>query len=360
MNVRKQGSCLALSCLLLTACDAPPPPTGFAGLGSQVEGFAPVTPGAPLIFPRDHGAHPDYRIEWWYVTANLTAGDGRSFGAQWTLFRSALAPGAEAPGWSHKTLWLGHAALTGEHWQHSAQTLARGGIGQAGVQAQPFAAWIDDWRLDSLAPSTANLGTLRVTARSADFSYELDLHTDRPLVLQGLQGYSRKSQQGQASWYYSQPFYQVSGQVRTPDGHWQVNGQAWLDHEWSSQPLAANQQGWDWFSLHLDNGAQVMLFRLRQQGGADFISGSWTDDDGHSEPLASNQVQLRPLATHATLEQHRAPTQWQVTIPAHGLDVRLDALNNGAWMNVTPPYWEGPVRMSGSHAGQGYLEMTGY
>ncbi|QKZ06218.1 lipocalin-like domain-containing protein [Pseudomonas eucalypticola] len=360
MNVSKKAVGIGLLGLLLSACDAPPPPTGFAGLGGQAAGFAQVTPGAPLVFPRDHGAHPDYRIEWWYVTANLSAADGSVFGAQWTLFRSAQAPGAEAPGWSHRTVWLGHAALTGANWQHSAQALARGGIGQAGVETQPFAAWIDDWRLDNPAPSTAHLGNLRVQARAADFSYELNLRTDRPLVLQGVQGYSQKSQQGQASWYYSQPFYQVSGQVQTPDGQWHVTGQAWLDHEWSSQPLAANQQGWDWFSLHLDDGAQVMLFRLRQQGGPDFVSGSWTDADGHSEALDSGQVQLRPMGANATLDQHRAPTQWQVRIPTHGLDIRVEAFNPDAWMKVTPPYWEGPVRITGSHAGQGYLEMTGY
>ncbi|MGY4493021.1 lipocalin-like domain-containing protein [Pseudomonas sp. TE3610] len=351
-----------VACLLLAGCDAPspPPPQGFAGLGAQVDGFTQVRPGAPLVFPRDHGPHPDYRIEWWYVTANLTATTGEHFGAQWTLFRSALAPGAEAPGWSHKTIWLAHAAVTGIDFQHSAQALARGGIGQAGVQAVPFAAWIDDWRLEATGDSGDNLGQLHLTAHGSDFAYDLTLRTDRPLVLQGDHGYSRKSLQGQASWYYSQPFYQAQGHLTAQGRQWHVSGQAWLDREWSSQPLAANQQGWDWFSLHLDDGSQVMLFRLRQQGGADFISGNWISANGQGQALNGEQIELKPLTASSTLDGHAAPTQWQLRIADHGLDVRLDALNRDAWMKVTPPYWEGPVRIEGSRGGWGYLEMTGY
>ena len=347
--------------LLLGGCDAPPPPAnGFAGLGAQAQGFTQVVPGAPLMFPRDYGPHPGYRIEWWYVTANLKADTGEAFGAQWTLFRSALAPGAEGPGWSHKTLWLGHAALTGAHFQHSAQALARGGVGQADVQAEPFAAWIDDWRLAAVGPATANLGQLQMKARGADFSYDLMLHTDQPLVLQGDHGYSRKSQQGQASWYYSQPFYQASGVVQTQGRQWHVSGQAWLDREWSSQPLAANQSGWDWFSLHLDDGSQVMLFRLRQQGGAGFISGTWISADGHGQALNASQIELQPMAADASLQNHHVPTQWHLRIAQHGVDIKVQALNRNAWMNVTPPYWEGPIQVEGSHTGRGYLEMTGY
>lgn len=345
----------------LAGCDQPPPPPqGFAGLGAEGQGFAKVTPGAPLVFPRDHGPHPGYRIEWWYVTANLKAASGETFGAQWTLFRSALAPGAEPAGWSHKTVWLAHVALTGATFQHSAQALARGGVGQAGVQAEPFAAWIDDWRLAASAPTTPNLGDLRMSAHGADFSYDLVLKAAKPLVLQGDHGYSRKSLQGQASWYYSQPFYQASGHVQAQGQQWQVSGQAWLDREWSSQPLAANQQGWDWFALHLEDGSQVMLFRLRQQDGTGFISGNWISPDGQGHPLTSDQVQLQPSSPMATLDSHEAPTRWHVRIPGHGLDVQLRALNTNAWMKVTPPYWEGPVRLEGSHTGQGYLEMTGY
>ncbi|EIK95671.1 putative lipoprotein [Pseudomonas sp. M47T1] len=359
INSAAQG--LLLACLLLAGCDAPPPPAqGFAGLGAQAQGFAQVRPGTPLVFPQDHGPHPDYRIEWWYVTANLTATTGETFGAQWTLFRSAMAPGPEAPGWSHKTLWLGHAALTGATFQHSAQAMARGGIGQAGAQAAPFTAWIDDWHLTAIGPPDNRLGHVQMSAHGADFDYDLNLASDRPLVLQGDQGYSRKSQQGQASWYYSQPFYQVQGRVNARGRQWQVSGQAWLDREWSSQPLAANQQGWDWFSLHLADGSQVMLFRLRQQGGADFISGNWIAADGHGQPLDNRQIDLQPLAPSVTLDGHTVPTHWHLRIAEHGLDVQLSALNRNAWMDVTPPYWEGPIRIEGSHTGQGYLEMTGY
>src|SRR6201996_5542027 len=164
---------------------------GFAGLDNSAEGFAPVVPGRTFAFPADHGPHPDFRIEWWYVTANLKDDSGTPFGAQWTLFRQALAPGAQQEGWANQQIWMAHAAVTRADAHRFNQTYARGGVGQAGVPAEPFAAWIDSWAMRGTdAFNATNVSPIGLNASAKDFSYTLQLEADHPLVLQGSGGYS--------------------------------------------------------------------------------------------------------------------------------------------------------------------------
>lgn len=331
---------------------------GFAGLGSEAQGFAIPQRGVALTFPKDHGAHADYRIEWWYVTANLTTEDGQALGAQWTLFRSALAPN-DTHGWSSPQIWIGHAAITTRENHVVAERLARGGVGQAGVTAMPFDAWIDDWQMrGEPAVSDDTLDDLTLSANGADFSYQLKLDAEGPLALQGDQGFSIKSLAGQASYYYSQPFYHVTGSVVLNGKSVRVSGRAWLDREWSSQPLASDQTGWDWFSLHLANGDKVMAFRLRDTKGG-YTSANWISADGQTTPLASQDVVLEPLRM-AKVNGRNIPVEWRVRIPGRGLDIITRPLNDQSWMAVSTPYWEGPISFTGSSGGVGYLEMTGY
>src|SRR6202171_6309603 len=184
---------------------------GFAGLGLNADGFAPVVPGKTFAFPADHGPHPDYRIEWWYVTANLVDSAGVICGAQWTWFRLTSRPGAQQEGWANQQIWMGHAAVTRADTHRYSETFARGGVGQGGVAAKPFPAWIDSWQKrggDSMRDRT--IAPLELNATGADFSYALRLDADRALVLQGDGGYSRKSEREQASYYYSQPYFAVT------------------------------------------------------------------------------------------------------------------------------------------------------
>ena len=324
---------------------------GFAGLGSDAEGFSLPDPDTRLVFPRDHGAHPDFRIEWWYMTANLTGSDGQDYGVQWTLFRSAFAPDSQ-PGWTNPQFWMGHAAITTPDHHYSTERFARGGIGQADVQADPFLAFIDDWQMRGIQS-----GDLR--AFGPDFSYDLRFDATGPFVAQGADGYSVKSASGQASHYYSQPFYQMQGTLRLPDGDVSVTGQGWLDREWSSQPLSADQTGWDWLSLHFDNGAKMMAFSLRSTDAQPFLFATWITPQGQATPLDVSTMDLVPLIT--TEVQDRAiPTTWQLRLPSQHLDITIAALNPQSWMNTSVAYWEGPVQITGSHPGRGYLEMTGY
>lgn len=344
--------------LLLAGCDQPAPEQkGFAGMGDQAQAFTPVVPGRVFSFPADHGAHDGFRIEWWYVTANLKDQQGNDFGVQWTLFRSALTSAPERAGWGNQTIWLGHAAVTSATVHHAAERYARGGVGQAGVRLAPFEAWIDDWRFASQAQDP--LTDLQLSARAPSFAYQLHLTSSRPLVLQGNKGFSQKSEEGQASYYYSQPFFQASGTVQIDGQTHTVSGPAWLDREWSSQPLTANQTGWDWFSLHLDSGEHVMLYRMRQKDGAPYLTGTWISADGQTQTLHAEQIKLVPQDS-ANVAGRSMPVRWSISIPEKHLDISLSALNPNAWMNLRIPYWEGPVRINGSHGGQGYLEMTGY
>ncbi|MCF2905908.1 iron ABC transporter permease [Octadecabacter sp. CECT 8868] len=325
---------------------------GFAGLGTGSDAFA--TPERPAIFnfPKDHGPHTDFRIEWWYLTANLEAEDGTPYGLQWTLFRSALAP-VEGESWSSPQFWMGHAAVTTPNAHFVTERLARGGIGQAGVNADPFDAWIDDWQLVG-----TDFDTLDMTASGPDFAFDMGLTAQGPLVFHGDAGYSVKSAQGQASYYYSQPFYDISGTLTLPDGEVEVTGQAWLDREWSSQPLSNNQTGWDWFSLSLDTG-KLMGFRLRQTDGNYYTSATWIAPDGTATPYGDGAFVAEPVAT-TDVNGREIPTMWTVRLDAQGVDVDVYALNPQAWMGTSIPYWEGPIVVEGSHTGRGYLEMTGY
>jgi predicted secreted hydrolase len=334
---------------------------GFAGLDKSSDGFATVTPGRKFVFPADHGPHPDYRIEWWYVTANLWDATGTAFGAQWTLFRQAMRPGPQQEGWESQQLWMAHAAVTKADTHRYSETFARGGVGQAGVEASPFQAWIDAWQMrgldqmrdDTLAPS-------ELRASGADFLYNFRLDADHALVLQGDAGYSQKSQRGgQASYYYSQPFFKAQGSITIDDKRTDVGGQAWMDREWSSQPLASDQTGWDWFALHFETGEKLMLYRLRQSDGHDYSPGNWILPDGTNRQIASADIRMTPKSL-TEIAGRKLPVAWDIAIPELSLSIECVALNPDSWMGTSFPYWEGPIHFHGSHSGVGYLEMTGY
>ena len=343
MNVK--AALLSLFCLTQSAFAQ-----GFAGLGQTPEGFALPEPETRFAYPADHGAHPMFRIEWWYVTANLTGPDGAEFGIQWTLFSNGLRPTGEA----NDQAWMAHAAVSAPSGHRFAERFARGGIGQADVTAQPFDAFIDEWQM-----AGPDLNNVKLTAQGTDFAYDLSLNADRPFVVQGNEGFSIKSEAGQASHYYSQPFYQITGTITLDDQTIPVTGQGWLDREWSSQPLTETQTGWDWLSLHLDGGDKLMVYRLRDAAGAPYTVGTWTAPDGTPDPLENGTVTLEPLE-QSSVNGRDVPTTWAITLPARDLEITAKALYPDSWMGTLIPYWEGPVAVTGTHSGRGYLEMSGY
>ena len=369
MKPRLLGPLLAL---VLGACGNEPPSTGdtdFAILAQAAEGYSQAVPGRVLEFPADHGAHPDFRIEWWYLTANLADDEGRAYGAQWTLFRTAVRPPGSEPtsnAWQSDQVYMAHFALTWPQGHRGFQRYARGGDhageAQAAVSAQPFAAWLDDWSLHSTGDGWL---PLEVRARQDDHALALRLRSDRPLVLQGGDGFSQKHPGGGGSHYYSQPFLTADGWVEIGGQRIDVTGQTWLDREWSSQFLQPDQQGWDWFALHLESGEKLMLFRLRPmpgtQGGA-YRHAVLIHPDGERQELGPDAVELEVLRRDR-IAGRRLPLAWRVALPTLGRELRIEALRPDQWMDVDFPYWEGAVRAEGKgpgNRGVGYMELTGY
>ena len=353
---------LVLACQPLAAQDV------YDGLRDEGRGYAQVTPDKRLEFPRDHGAHPDYRIEWWYLTANLVDGDGRHWGLQWTLFRNALSPQPVVTGWHSNQVWMAHAAVTTPDGHFHEQRFARGGIGQAGVTSIRddgyFNAWLDDWEWRS-SDAAMFPAKLRFTIGAREIVMQLE--SGREPVLNGIEGYSQKSAQGQASYYYSQPHIRVRGYVRDPSGTTDLSGQGWLDREWSSQALAPNQQGWDWFSLHLDDGYKLMVYQLRHDDGNHWKSGNWIDPAGRSRVLGAQAIELNSTRTGKIDigggEIRDIPMEWRLALAAQNRRLVIRPLYDQQWMDASFPYWEGVVLVeneNGERAGVGYMELTGY
>ncbi|MFC6635610.1 lipocalin-like domain-containing protein [Microbulbifer taiwanensis] len=308
-----------------------------------------------ISLPEDLGPHPQYRLEWWYLTANLRSADDKKFGVQWTLFRNGLRPGPyeeKEPGWRRNELWLAHAALSRPEDHRFASRSARGGTGQAGVTAQSFEAWIDNWQLDSRPR-----GVWKLSVAAEDFSYRLQIQPSPIPVLHGEHGFSAKSASGGGSMYFSFPLQAIDGEVVIDGERFTVRGQGWFDREWSSQYLMADQQGWDWMALHLEDGRHLMLFRVR--GAEDFYSGTLVATDGSARSLGADEFSLQPVE-YRDSRLGEVPVVWRLKVPSAELDLEIRSWPGDYWNPGALRYWEGPVAVSGSHTGEGYLEMTGY
>lgn len=338
------------------------------GPSDNADAFARVTGPRPLSFPDDHGAHPDFRTEWWYFTGNLTSASGKDYGFQLTLFRNALAPEARTreSDWATRQVWMGHFAVTdiAAATHRASERYQRGALGLAGASVRPVRVWLDDWSIQSERPDT--LFPLRVEASDAVKGIAIDLAIDaeKPRVLQGDRGYSRKGEApGNASRYYSYTRLAAEGELQFAGTNASVTGQAWLDREWSTSALDANQAGWDWFALQLDDGRDLMVYRLRRQnGGTDPNSaGILVSRAGAGQPLVADDFRLTVERWwDSPRTDSRYPVAWRLELPAEGIDLRVEARVDDQAMPTTVRYWEGAVAVDGTATGVGYLEMTGY
>jgi predicted secreted hydrolase len=345
-----------------------------AALGpGDVGGFARALAPRPFSFPVDHGPHPDFRTEWWYYTGNVETAAGRHFGFQLTFFRTALAPpgaGADdrASAWSTRQLYLAHFALTDTAGRrfHAAGRLDRQALELAGARAAPFRVWLGDWSAESEA---ADGLPVRLRAAEGDVAIDLMLAALKPVVLQGARGLSRKGPEpGNASYYYSVSRMSARGTVRIAGESLPVSGLAWMDREWSTSALGPDLVGWDWVALQLDDGREVMVYRLRRRdGSADVQSaGSLIAADGTARGLAAGDVTLDPL-DHWTSPRSRVryPSRWRLAVPEAGLTLEIAPRLADQELIVGTRYWEGAVRVEGAAAGRpiagrGYVELVGY
>ena len=345
--------------------------TDFLGT-RPAPGYARALAPRPFSFPADHGPHPDFRSEWWYFTGNLAAADSRHFGFQLTFFRFALAPGtvARESAWATNQAWMAHFTLTdtANGRFHTAERLGRGALGIAGAQVRPFRVWLDDWQALSSAPQSG-LFPLRLEAGHGPVAIELDLTAAKPLILQGQDGWDRKGPQpGDASYYYSFTRLDAQGRVRIGESRFDVTGSAWMDREWSSNALGGNLAGWDWLSLQLSDGSELMLYRLRRHDGAvdSYSSGALSLPGGAKQALAADEFEFQPRRWWTSPKTRvRYPVAWSLKIPSRELSLELEPVLDDQELDLTVRYWEGAVRAKGHSdtglvTGQGYLELAGY
>ncbi|MEX3071524.1 lipocalin-like domain-containing protein [Vibrio alginolyticus] len=358
---------LILGCLSIIGCEEPKPQKMGALLGgseTQAEAFTPVVKGVEITFPADHRAHRDFRHEWWYLTANLTDEQGQPLGLQWTQFRFAAAPQkneqkTSKTTWQSQQIYMAHSAVTTRDKHYADEKWSRGQAQLAGVDGSPFRVYIDDWQWRS---STDDLFPATLVTHSRQFAYSLTLTSHAPYQKQGDRGYSTKSADGQvASYYYSQPFINVKGEVTIDGKTQQVSGKGWIDREWSSQFLLNSQQGWDWFALRLSDDTSLVVFQLRDSktGQASYSHAKLMNKDGTGTTIRQSGIRLQVIK-QTKIQGRSYPTQWQLTIPEQQINLTVTALNPNAKMPLTVPYWEGPVTIEGSHSGTGYMELTGY
>ena len=320
-------------------------------------------------FPADHGPHAAYRNEWWYFTGNLDSDAGERFGFELTVFRFALTPELSvAPGsaWTTNQVYIAHFAVTDVARQHFhvAQRYSRGGVGLAGASAVPFRVWLDDWSITQASSSDA----WRIRAGDDDLSLELVLRPEKPIVLNGDEGLSRKSAEvGNASYYYSIPRLSAEGALAIGDEQHDLTGRVWLDREWGSSALAANQQGWDWFALQLSDGSDLMFYTLRGVDGKPdvFSSGTWIAPDGSSESLSLEDVSIVVTDYWDSERGGRYPSAWEIDIPGRLLSLSVEPVLANQELNTNVRYWEGAVDVVGTSdgndiEGRGYVELTGY
>lgn len=325
--------------------------------------FARADKVIPITFPADLGQHPEFRTEWWYYTGNLGDAEGQRFGFQLTFFRRALLSTAppRTSEWATNQIYFAHFTITdvaGDLYR-AHERYSRGNPNLAGAQSPPYRVWIDDWSAQETEP-----GKVHLQAQEGDYALDLTLEQAKPPVLHGNQGLSQKSEQpGNASYYYSLTNNPAQGTVTTPRGTFAVTGNAWKDHEWSTSDLPPGSVGWDWFSLQLADGREVMFFSIRRQDGSlePHPTGTIIYADGRSRTLSHEEVKVTTLAEWTSPSSGAIyPAEWQFAIPNEGIDLHIKPLLPQQELRVSFTYWEGAVRLEGSQTGYGYVELTGY
>lgn len=368
---------------LLAACGAAPEERGASAErniahvlgGAETSGFARAVVPRTFVFPRDHGPHPEYKHEWWYVTGNLEAEGKRHFGFQLTFFRIALAPGTRTgdSAWGTSQLYMAHFALAdvaGERF-YSSERFSRASAGLAGASPDRLRVWLDNWSMEAVSAEDSGGEGIRFKLRAGTDGAAVDLQAEaaKPVVLQGERGLSRKSEAaGNASYYYSVTRLRTTGAVTLKGKRWPVRGLSWLDREWSTSALDRTQVGWDWFALQLEDGRDLMFYRLRRgDGTVDPLSrGTLVGADGSVRTLTPGDIELEVSGYwQSPHTQARYPNAWRLALPGEKLNLKLTPYLADQELRLAVRYWEGAVRVAGTSDGQtvqgsGYVELTGY
>lgn len=326
--------------------------------------YQQALPGYHFEFPRDHFGHPEFRTEWWYYTGNVRASGGHRYGFELVFFRQGQQRGASGNRsvWRVDDLYLAHLALTdidGSRFYYH-ERLNRSGPGIAGVSFEKRRIWNGNWQ----ALWEGDSGAQTLSAVAEDIRFTFRLKPDKPPIVNGENGVSQKAEGlGKASYYVSFPLLAVTGTLNGVE----VTGSAWMDHEWFTHQLEPNQAGWDWFSVQLDNRTELMIFQLRHLDGAidPYSAGTYVASDGRATHLRRDDFQLQPIEFWTSPKTHaRYPIRWRISIPSLKLALECAAAIPDQELvsedSASPSYWEGAVTYTGSAAGVGYMELTGY
>ena len=337
--------------------------SGLAGL-TGLQSPARALPLKTLLFPRDRGAHPEFRTEWWYITGQAMSGR-RVFGFQLTFFRSRVdATQDMSSKFAARQLLFAHAAITdvqGKKLWHD-QRIARDGFGVASASEQDMRIKLRDWSLQAAG------GNYVAELPAADFALNLQFAETQAVLLQGNKGLSRKGpEKKQASYYYSLPQLTTRGTLQIKGESFEVSGKAWLDHEWSAEVLHPLATGWDWIGMNLDDGSALTAFRLRDKdGNALWDGGSFRPAKSDLYTFSHGEVVFKPVRRwKSPLSQASYPVEWIVRTPADFYTVRalIDNQELDSRNSTGAIYWEGLSELidsNGKRVGSGYLEMTGY
>ena len=328
-------------------------------------------PGYRYEFPRDHFNHPDFKTEWWYYTGNLKSNDGHRFGFELTFFRQAVSRDpAKAAAWDVKDVYLAHLALSdldGGKFYHAERT-NRSGPGIAGIDEIHWRIWNGNWQI------VWEKGAQELQAIDERFQLHLALRSEKPPVIHGQNGVSQKAEgAGRASHYISLTRIHTSGIVELSGKKFEVTGTSWMDHEFFTHQLTADQTGWDWLSLQLEDSTELMLFHIRRKDGSidPYSAGTFVDAQGKTTHLRMNDFVLSPLGKtwKSPVTGAVYPIEWKLAVPRLGLELEvktpLESQELAGKTKLTPNYWEGAILLTGKRNGQtargvGYLEMTGY
>ena len=348
---------------------------------TSVQSVAPwkeAKAGYRYEFPRDHAAHPDFKIEWWYYTGNVSAADGRRFGYQVTFFRVGVDHTPQNPSkWAVRDLYMTHLAISdakGQRYRY-AEKLTRGGPGLAGAKSDRYYTWNDDWSAGLSGSGEPGTGSRQhaIKAMAEKAGVDLILDEGKPPAINGINGINQKgAREGNASHYYSLTRMPTKGTLTIDGERFEVSGLTWMDHEFSTSFLEPEQRGWDWFSIQLSDNRELMLYRMRRADGSHDprSSGTLVQPDGRTIHLTDKDFTLTP-GRSAFKSKNGAvyPTEWKVSVPAHKIELTVTTPLQDQELSLVEStgvaYWEGMIDVAGTTGGQavrgsGYLEMTGY
>lgn len=321
-------------------------------------------PNKEILFPQDHYDHPNFRNEWWYFTGNLKDINQQEFGYQFTIFRFDNNEGNSISSWSASDIYLGHLAISdinNSEYIHKEIFFRKSDLGFAGSDIDNNKIWISNWTIEF------DGNDVHLYARQDEIILDLILNSSSTPILHGNKGYSKKgADRSNASYYYSVTDYETTGEIVIDKSVYEVTGNSWYDHEWSSGVLPKNVIGWDWFSITFSDSSQLMMYQLRNTEGlpTDFSAGTFIDKNNKVTSLKEDQFKLSPIKYwESEVTKIDYPLEWEIKIAELDISIRIIPKINKQEFNSTITYWEGAIDIlseNNSLLGEGYMELTGY